>query len=333
MFENIVFLSPYLWIFSFLFWIFFLFLFYKTKNFWIKVSFFEDLQKVFWSNNYLFKINLSIIFFIILISSLIIANPNTENKNEEIKRNWIDIVFVFDLSYSMMAKDLTPNRLEIAKEVLLNFVEKVESDRLWFVIFSWKPFVWVPLTFDYNFLFNYIKNLDIQKINQDYSHLQWTAIWDWLLYGANLFKNDDREKVIVLLTDWEANRWIDPLIALKYIRDKNIKIYTVWIWWDKDTYVEVTNVFWTQKTPIWWVNEDMLKKIASITWWEYYRANSNEVFKDIFGKLSLIQKKDIEYKNYVFYKQEYFYLLNILYYLIWVFLIINFYFFVKTRLW
>jgi len=331
--ENLVFLSPLFWIISFIIWIIWLYLFYKTKDFWIKAWFFNDLEKVFGTKNYFFRFNLLILFVIITIFSIILRDPNIKNQNQEIKKNWIDIVIVFDLSYSMMAEDLRPNRLEIAKEVLSNFVLKLQTDRLWFVIFSWKPFVWVPLTFDYNFVSKYIKNLDIQKINQDYSHLQWTAIWDGLLYGANLFKDDDREKVIVLFTDWEANRWVDPLLALKYIKSKNIKIHTVWIWWDKETYVLVKNVFGTQKIPIWWVDEDMLKKIASISWWEYYRANNNEVFKKIFDKLNIIQKKDIEINEYVFYKQYYSFFINILYYLVWIFLIINFYFFVRVKLW
>lgn len=330
MLENLIFLNPELWIISFFIWMIFLYFYYKTKNFASKFKFISDLEAVFWSSKRYFFINILLIFIIILFFSLLIANPNLKQiKTKQIK-NGIDIVIVFDLSYSMLAKDIKPDRLEVAKQVISDFSKELKTDRIGLVLFSWKPFTSIPLTFDYNFVTNYIKNITIDNINQDYQHLQWTAIWDWLLYWANLFDDkENREKVVVLFTDWEANRWIDPIDAVKYLREKNIKIHTVWIGWNEDTYVEVKNIYGTQKIWIWWIDEENLKTLAKLTNWLYYRADSEETFKQIFEKLNLLQKKEIEVEQFELFLPYYKVFVYILFFLITFFTIFNFYYFLR----
>ncbi len=330
MLENLIFLNPELWIISFFIWMIFLYFYYKTKNFASKFKFISDLEAVFWSSKRYFFINILLIFIIILFFSLLIANPNLKQTKTKQIKNGIDIVIVFDLSYSMLAKDIKPDRLEVAKQVISDFSKELKTDRIGLVLFSWKPFTSIPLTFDYNFVTNYIKNITIDNINQDYQHLQWTAIWDWLLYWANLFDDkENREKVVVLFTDWEANRWIDPIDAVKYLREKNIKIHTVWIGWNEDTYVEVKNIYGTQKIWIWWIDEENLKTLAKLTNWLYYRADSEETFKQIFEKLNLLQKKEIEVEQFELFLPYYKVFVYILFFLITFFTIFNFYYFLR----
>lgn len=307
--ENLVFLKPIIWIIFFIVGLFFLYVFYRTKNFNLDFRFISDLQKVFWKTNKIFLWHLFFLFVILLLISIIISDPNTKNTYTETKRKWIDIVLTLDLSYSMMAEDMKPNRLELAKQVLYNFVSQIKNDRVWLVVFSWKPFVASPLTFDYNFLKEYIKKIDINTINQDYQHLQWTAIWDALLYSAWLFwDNNDREKVIVLFTDWEANRWIDPIEAIRFVKEKNITVHTVWIAGDKETYVIFKNIYWTQKIPIWWIDEKNLKTIASLTNWKYYRVKDEKTFMQIFENLNLLQKKEIKTNTFIYFTDLYKYI-------------------------
>jgi Ca-activated chloride channel family protein len=230
-----------------------------------------------------------------------------------------------------MAEDIAPNRLEVAKQVISDFTSKLKTDRVWLVLFSWKPFTSVPLTFDYKFITNYVKKITIKTINQDYGHLQWTAIWDALLYWANLFdEKSNREKVIVLLTDWEANKWIDPLEAIRYVKSKNIKVHTVWIGWNQDTFVEVKNIYWTQKIRIWWVDEENLKTIANLTSWFYYRADSKETFQQIFDKLNLLPKKEIEVSEYRFFIPYYKIFVYIIFFIFFVFISFNFYYYLRS---
>lgn len=315
----------------------FFYLYFKTKDNVKKFKFISDIESVFWSSKKYFVINLISIFLIISFISLLIANPNLKETKTKQTKNGIDIAIVLDLSYSMVAEDIKPNRLEVAKEVISNFTSKLTTDRVWLILFSGKPFTSVPLTFDYDFITKYIKNITIKNINQDYEHLQWTAIWDALLYWANLFEassqwvenNSDRQKVIVLFTDWEANRWIDPLQAIKYVLEKNIIVHTVWIWWNEDTYVNFQNIYWTQKIAIWWIDEENLKAIANLTGWEYYKADNKESFEKIFEKLNLLQKKEIEVESYQIFQPFYKEFIYIIFLLFLFFVVFNSYYYLR----
>lgn len=328
--SNIIFLNPFFWFASFIVGMIFLYFYYKTKKNAKKFKFISDLEKVFWSSKKYFYINLSIIFLLIFFFSLLLANPNLkEMKTKEI-RNGIDIAIVLDLSYSMVAEDIAPNRLEVAKKVITDFTSKLKTDRVWLILFSWKPFTSIPLTFDYDFITKYVKNISIKTINQDYQNLQWTAIWDAILYGANLFHDtSDREKVIVLLTDGEANKWINPIEAIRFIAGKNIKVHTVWIGWNKDTFVTVKNIYGSQKIGIWWIDEKNLKAIAEMTNGVYYRADSEQTFEKIFEKLDLLPKKEIEIEqiqiNNTYYKP----FVYIIFSLFFIFISFNFYYYLR----
>lgn len=329
--QNLVFLNPILWIISFFTWMLFLFLYFNIRKTAKNFKFISDLEAIFWSGKNIFYTNLVLIFLIILFFSLLIANPNLKQTKIKEIRNWIDIAIVLDLSYSMMAKDIPPNRLEVAKKVISDFTSRLKTDRVGLILFSWKPFTSVPLTFDYEFITNYVKNISINNINQDYQHLQWTAIWDALLYWSNLFDEDsnNREKVIVLLTDWEANRWIDPLQAIKYVKEKWIKVHTVWIWWNEDTFVEIKNVFWKQKIMIWWIDEENLKAIANLTKWIYYRADNLNTFNKIFEELNLLQKKEIEIEKMEIIKPYYKNFVYLIFVLFIIFINFNIYYFLR----
>jgi Ca-activated chloride channel family protein len=225
---------------------------------------------------------------------------------------------------------LKPSRLEIAKDTLVNFISKIISDRVWLIIFAGKPFTSIPLTFDYNFLKDYIKNIDINTINQNYTYLQGTAMWDALLMWIKSLDNSDnsRQKVIILLTDWEANKWIAPLQAVKLARDKNIKVYTIWIWWEKDSFVNLVDNLWRKtKVEIWWVDEKTLQSIASITNASYFRATDSGSLKKIFEELWKLNKTDIEIKKQVTYSPNYEIFEYILIVLIMLFMWFNFFYF------
>lgn len=237
-------------------------------------------------------------------------------------------MLVLDLSYSMVAEDIKPNRLEMAKKVINDFVWQLKSDRIGLVVFSGKPFTSIPLTFDYDFVSSYIKNLSIQTINQDYNHLQGTAIWDGLLYGANLFPDEEKErqKVIVLLTDGEANKGIDPLKAIQYVNQKGIQVDAVGIGWDEDTYVMFKTSYGMQKIPIGGIDEDNLKAIANLTGGTYFRAKDDETFQEIFKKLNLLDKNQIEVEQIVTFKPLTPFFIWVLLGCFWVFIVIQFLF-------
>ncbi len=302
------------------------FLFVRKKN-KIKFAFFEDLKQVYKQNSFYYYSFFLLLLLISILYVTILANPNVKSTTEKIKKNGIDIVLVFDISYSMEATDLDPNRISVARDVISYFLWNLKTDRVWLVVFSGKPFTSIPLTFDYGFLKEYVNGINTFTINQNTYNLQWTAMWDAMLMGSYLFdkKSENREKVMIIVTDWEANKWLQPTIALKLLKDKKIKSYTIWIWWLEKTFVYVYDVLWNkQKVEIWWIDEETLKKIASETWWKYYRATSKEVFKKIFDDIDKIEKKDIEVEIKKLYETKYEYFYYVLLFLESMFIVLLF---------
>ena len=303
----------------------------KKINFWNNI----DLIKIFKKNSFYFKLYIILIFLISFLFIAILANPVKQNILQKNTKNWIDIQIILDISYSMIATDLKPNRLEVAKNVIWSFIKKIKNDRIWIIVFAWKTFTSVPLSFDYKIIQNILSKITVDTINQKYNYTQWTSIWDALIHGWESFWNEkNREKIIILLTDWEVNKWIDPLIAIQYLKekikndslqDKNIKIYTIWIWWDKEAFIENKDNFWRiHKTKVAPVDEKTLKSIAKITWWKYFKANKKQTFKKIFNEISKIEKTEIQIENIKINIPKYSYFLYILIFMYLMFLYLKF---------
>jgi Ca-activated chloride channel family protein len=194
---------------------------------------------------------------------------------------------------------LQPNRLQAAKQIINNFLDKQKNNRVWFVVFAWKPFTSLPLNFDYNISKKILDKISVDTINQRASWLQWTAIWDGLIFAGDNFDDSNREKVIVLLTDGTANAWVNPEQAVEFLNNKyknnKIKIYSIWIWKDEKTFINIQNIMWfSQQVEIWWVDEKPLKYIAKLSWWKYFRADNNQTLSNIFSEISELEKTDIE---------------------------------------
>lgn len=308
----------------------------KSNKYWIKFREIELLRKAFWGNIWIKYIKTFLKVLIFSLFVVIIANPGAYNVMVEESKNGIDIALVMDISKSMLAEDVKPNRIEAAKKVIVNFIQKINSDRLSMVIFAGKPFVSVPMTFDYNTLIQFIENIDTDSINQNIPGLSGTAIWDSLMQAIQSLDSQiptekKRKKVIILITDWEANVWIDPKTATKYIKEKNIKVYSIWIGDPAGTDLYMTDQFWNKKfflDNVWKpikanLDEKTLKYISSETWWEYYLAKNEEKLAEIFAKLAGLNKSKIEVKttkNFVFQIEKYLYLLLVT---IWIYAIIN----------
>lgn len=294
---------------------FILYFFYKKeRNKAIKLNIFNwnEVRNIF--SNFFIYIKLIIISFILLLFIIIISDPNIEKVDSKVKKNWIDIIIVLDISKSMEANDLKPSRIEKSKKSILKFLEKQKTNRVWLILFAWKPISSIPLTFDYNILTEVIENLTTDSLNQNYNWMDWTAVWDALLLAKQGFKDINRDKSIILLTDWDANKWVDPVIASKVLAEEWIKIYPIWIGSKKGWIVEVNNWFFNQKMNIPALKEWPLIQIANNTNWFFFRATDNNTIEKIFKKLEQLEKNNIEVKvikNYVEYYNIFIYLLII----------------------
>jgi len=310
-----------------------LFFFYKKEKKWINFIFFNDLKKIFWKKLYFFYWKIFLIFAILATFFTIFANPNIVNTDQKVSKNWIDIVVALDISGSMNAEDLRPNRIESAKSVISKFIETQKTNRVWLVVFAWKPFTSIPLTFDYNILTETLKNLSTDNINQNKRWLNWTAIWDAILMSKTMFKKPKdaseedykkREKVVILLTDWDANVWVDPVLAGLAAKKEWIKIYTIWIWSKQWWYITYNMWPFKQKQKIPPLNDKALKTIAQDTWAQYFRAENNQVFQRIFDELEKLEKNDISVKIKKEYSENYDIFLKILMWLMFLFWVLNF---------
>jgi len=291
-----------------------LYFFYRKLSIWINFVSILDVKKIFKKNSFKFYLKLLLLFLIIINFVIILANPNIINSSEKVKKNGIDIVISLDISGSMKAEDLKPNRIEAAKSVINNFIENLKTDRLWLVVFAWKPFTSIPLTFDYNILKETIQNIWTKNIDQNQRWLNWTAIWDSILMAETLFKAPKdmkaedykkREKVIILLTDWDANVWVDPVLAWLSAKDKDIRVYTIWIG-SKAGWLISYNVWpFKKQYRIPPLNDKVLKQIASDTNAKYFRAEDNNSFEEIFKQLSALEKNDINIEIKKQYKEYY----------------------------
>ncbi len=312
-------LIPAIWIIIFLYF-----------NSWKKNVFgpMDDLKIIFKTNTFYYKLYYFFIFLVFLTFILIFSQPVITDMREKNIKNWIDIQIVMDVSYSMIAEDLKPNRLTVAKDVIKDFLWEIKTDRVWIIIFAGKTFTSLPLNFDYNIVKKIVDKITVDTINQRYTHMQWTAMWDALMLAAESFDNkQDREKVIIFLTDWEANKWINPIIALNFLKENNpdIKVYTIWIWWNEETTIAVKDNFWrTQRLPIAAVDEKTLKAIAEWTKWKYFRATDKETFREIFSEISKLEKKEITTEIVKINKEKYTYFLYSAIFIFFCFLFIKY---------
>ena len=281
-----------------------LFFIYKKNNKKIFFSFFSDLEKIYKKNTIYLKLYYLVVFLILLCFVFIFSNLVQQSEKKDVNKNGIDINIVLDVSYSILAADLKPNRLEVSKSIIWDFVEQLEADRVWLTVFAGKPFVSLPLNFDYKVTRKIIDKIWEDTINQRNYYMQGTAIWDALLLAWESFDTgDEREKVIVLLTDWEANKWVAPDTATQYLKDTfndEIKVYTVWIWWSEKTYIESGN----QRIEVGPLDEYTLKKIAETTSGKYFRASDEKSFEDIFDTIAKLEKKEITSESFIMNTQK-----------------------------
>lgn len=227
--------------------------------------------------------------------------PVWSQETQETTKEWIDIVIALDVSGSMGADDFSPDRLSVAKQNVTDFIESITSDRVGLVVFAWQPFTSVPLTFDYEITSQIVSQLSTETIDQRVRGLNGTAIGDaivaslWILEKWIDEDSQDREQVIILVTDGEATAWsLDPQLASAYAIEQWVTIYTVGIWSIEWGFISYDTPFGQRKQPVWGVDEAMLRSIASQTWWTYRRAVDEETFKRIFDELWALTKSEIK---------------------------------------
>ena len=257
------------------------------------------------SKNWLAKLRPILFVIRLVVLSLIItamARPRTVDESTRIKTTkGIDIVIAIDVSASMLARDLKPNRLEALKKVASRFIQARPNDRLGLVEYAGESYTKTPLTSDKKIVLSSLKSI---KYNTTITG--GTAIGMGLATSVNRLKESRAKgKVIILLTDGVNNSgFIDPKIASELAVEFGIKVYTIGLGSNGMALSPIgilpNGSFQYGNIQV-EIDEDLLNQIAETTGGKYFRATSNTKLEEIYAEINKLEKTEIEetkYKSY-----------------------------------
>lgn len=220
-----------------------------------------------------------------------LARPQSSSTNSTSNIEGIDIVLAMDVSGSMLARDLKPDRLTAAKNVASDFVQGRPGDRMGLVIFSGESFTQVPLTTDHGVMLNMLAEMKNGLIEDG------TAIGDGLATAISRLKDSEAiSKVVILLTDGMNNAGsVDPYTAAEIAKLYGIRVYTIGVGSYGTAPYPVQTPFGTQiqqmKVEI---DERLLSIIANSTGGKYFRANNNQKLDEIYQEIDQLERSKIE---------------------------------------
>lgn len=308
MFEGIYFANPtYLWLLLLLplalVWHFFT---WKKKQAVLKMSSLSGFQggSSIWSKLYPFLYVLRLLAMGFLI--LGIARPQTVDISTRTKTNkGIDIVMAIDVSSSMLAQDLKPDRLTALKRVAETFVEDRMSDRIGLVVYAGESYTKTPITSDKSIVKASLREISFEGLIED-----GTAIGMGLATSVNRLKDSKaKSKIIILLTDGVNNSgFIDPKIATELAVEFGIKTYTIGLGSNGTALAPVgilpNGKFKYGLTKV-EIDEALLKEIAEETGGIYFRATDNKKLEEIYAEINKLEKTEIEEFKYYNYEEKY----------------------------
>ena len=233
---------------------------------------------------------------------IILARPQSTNSWQNTSTEGIDIVLAMDISSSMLAQDLKPNRLEASKDVAASFINGRPNDNIGLVVFAAESFTQCPLTTDHTVLLNLFK--DIQPgIIQD-----GTAIGLGLANAVSRIKDSQaKSKVIILLTDGVNNAGeIAPVTAAEIAKTFGIRVYSIGVGTQGMAPYPFQTAFGVQyqDIPV-EIDEATLKQVAATTGGQYFRATDNASLKEIYSEIDKMEKTKISVQQYSKKQEEY----------------------------
>lgn len=261
-------------------------------------------QKSFWVQA---KPYLGVLRLLALAALIIaLARPRTVNVSNQTKTTkGVDIVMAIDVSGSMLAKDLKPNRMEALKVVAANFAQERVNDRIGLVMYASEAYTKTPVTSDKAVVLEAIKSIKYDNVLQD-----GTGIGVGLATAVNRLKDSKaKSKVIILLTDGVNNSgFIEPETAADIAKQFNIKVYTIAIGTngmaDFPYAIAANGEFLFQKMKV-EIDEKLLKIIANKTDGRYFRATSNSKLAEIYAEINKLETTEIEELKFYDYDEKF----------------------------
>lgn len=232
-----------------------------------------------------------------------LARPQLENVTVERKAEGIDIMLCLDISSSMLAEDLKPNRFDAAKQVATEFIDKRISDRIGLVIFARQSFTACPPTLDYRLLKELLNNVEMGVVDDG------TAIGMGIATAINRLKDSEaKSKIIIVLTDGQNNSGeIDPSTAADLAVSYGIKIYAIGAGTKGMAPYPVQDPIFGKRYQNVKVDidEEMMTQVANVTGGRYFRATDTQSLLDVYNTIDELEKTKVDELIYSDFEDKY----------------------------
>ena len=249
-----------------------------------------------WMRHVPFVFRLAAVVLIILA----LARPRTQEEVTQVDSEGIDIVMAMDVSTSMLARDLYPDRINASKEIAVEFISQRRSDRIGIVVFAGESFTQCPLTTDKRTLVNLMNEVTTDIIEDG------TAIGNGLATSvARLTESDAKSRVVILLTDGVNNSGeVAPQMAIEIAKQYGIKVYTIGVGKEGMAKYPVMTPWGVQLQDVKVeIDEELLKNIAKETGGKYFRATDNTKLAEIYNEINQMETGRTTITNAVIYDE------------------------------
>ncbi|MDR0895768.1 MAG: VWA domain-containing protein [Prevotellaceae bacterium] len=252
--------------------------------------------------NYLLHAPFVLRILALILIIVVLARPQTTDSWQNSEREGIDIMLTIDVSTSMLAEDLKPNRLEAAKKVAAEFINGRPNDNIGITLFSGESFTQCPLTVDHAVLLNLLKNVKCGLIQDG------TAIGVGIANAvAHLKDSQAKSKVIILLTDGVNNQGdVSPMTAAEIAKQFGIRVYTIGVGANgvAPYPYPIGNTVQYVNIPV-DLDEKMLTDIAATTDGNYYRATSTQKLEEVYRQIDKLERTKLSVKEFSKREEEY----------------------------
>ncbi len=259
-----------------------------------------------------YKSTLKLIFFLLGLSGLILAlvNPKIGTKLETVKREGVDIVFAVDVSKSMLAEDIAPNRIEKAKRLVSEIINQLASDRIGIIAYAGQAYPQLPITTDYG-----AAKMFLQGMNTSMLTSQGTAINEAIELATTFYDDDEQtNRVLFIVSDGEDHTDGSAIEAVDEAVDQGIKIYTIGVGSTKGSVIPLKRNGITESLKkdaqglvvITKLNQEVLIEIAEEGNGQYIDgSNTDQAVEFITEELLQMDKKEFEAKQFAEYKDQF----------------------------
>ena len=239
--------------------------------------------------------HLTFVMRVMVVALVIVAlaRPQIHDNRQNSLVDGTDIVVALDISGSMLANDIKPNRLAAAKDVATKFITSRENDRIGLVVFSGESLSLMPLTTDRAALINAVNEINAGALNDG------TAIGDGLASAVNrLLAGLAKSKSVILITDGTNNAGdVAPSTAAEIARQNGIRVYTIGV--GKDSSISIPDPYGFQTVNVEAkIDEESLKSIANNTNGKFFRASDKRALENVFQEIDKLEKSKLEVQNF-----------------------------------